>query len=107
MRAFAGYSSHDAWGTDHFGFVYHGDLRAYCEELRGRGAADELHDGRLQLGPEGATDLRFEVDTQGVVFVRLIDAALHQPDGLLRIKITDGVAPLVGKKPALGLHKGG
>ena len=38
MRHFADYSSHDEWGTDHFGYVYQGDLKAFCEELRGKGA---------------------------------------------------------------------
>ncbi len=37
MRHFDGYSSHDEWGTDHFGFTYRGDLRAFCEELEGKG----------------------------------------------------------------------
>ena len=31
------YSSHNEWGTDHFGFLYHGDLRAYCEALAAKG----------------------------------------------------------------------
>ena len=38
MQDFADYSSHDEWGTDHFGYAYRGDLRAFCEELRGKGA---------------------------------------------------------------------
>ena len=38
MRDFEAYSSHDEWGTDHFGFTYHGDLASYCEELRAKGA---------------------------------------------------------------------
>ena len=38
MRDFADYSSHDEWGTDHFGFLYRGDLKAYCAELKRRGA---------------------------------------------------------------------
>ena len=38
MRDFADYSSHDEWGTDHFGYTYHGDLKAFCEEIRGKGA---------------------------------------------------------------------
>ena len=38
MRDFDGYSSHNEWGTDHFGYTYHGDLKAYCEELRAKGA---------------------------------------------------------------------
>jgi catechol 2,3-dioxygenase-like lactoylglutathione lyase family enzyme len=37
MRDFDGYSSHDEWGTDHFGFTYRGDLRAFCDELKGKG----------------------------------------------------------------------
>ena len=38
MRDFADYSSHDEWGTDHFGYTYHGDLKAFCEEISGKGA---------------------------------------------------------------------
>ncbi|MEO8165495.1 MAG: VOC family protein [Betaproteobacteria bacterium] len=37
MRAFDGYSSHDEWGTDHFGFTYRGDLRKFCAELKNKG----------------------------------------------------------------------
>jgi catechol 2,3-dioxygenase-like lactoylglutathione lyase family enzyme len=37
IKPFADFSSHDAWGTDHFGFMYQGDLEAFCEELRGKG----------------------------------------------------------------------
>ncbi len=37
MRHFDGYSSHDEWGTDHFGFTYHGDLMAFCEQLKQKG----------------------------------------------------------------------
>jgi catechol 2,3-dioxygenase-like lactoylglutathione lyase family enzyme len=37
IRQFDGYSSHDEWGTDHFGFTYRGDLRAFCTELKRRG----------------------------------------------------------------------
>ena len=32
------YSSHNEWGTDHFGFTYDGDLKAFCEEIRAKGA---------------------------------------------------------------------
>lgn len=38
MQEYSDYSSHDEWGTDHFGFTYHGDLRAFCEEIRSKGA---------------------------------------------------------------------
>jgi catechol 2,3-dioxygenase-like lactoylglutathione lyase family enzyme len=37
IRQYADFSSHDAWGTDHFGFLYRGDLEAFCIELRGKG----------------------------------------------------------------------
>jgi catechol 2,3-dioxygenase-like lactoylglutathione lyase family enzyme len=37
IRPFADFSSHDSWGTDHFGFLYQGDLAAFCAELRGKG----------------------------------------------------------------------
>ena len=37
MHEYADYSSHNEWGTDHFGYTYHGDLRAYCDEIRKRG----------------------------------------------------------------------
>ena len=32
------YSSHNEWGTDHFGFSVAGDLRALCAELKAKGA---------------------------------------------------------------------
>jgi len=37
MQHFDGYSSHDEWGTDHFGFTYRGDLRAFCAQLKKKG----------------------------------------------------------------------
>ena len=37
MQHFDGYSSHDEWGTDHFGFTYHGDLMAFCAQLKEKG----------------------------------------------------------------------
>jgi lactoylglutathione lyase len=37
MQHFDGYSSHDKWGTDHFGFTYRGDLRAFCADLKRKG----------------------------------------------------------------------
>ena len=39
IQQYADYSSHNAWGTDHFGFLYHGDLRAFCDELRAKGVS--------------------------------------------------------------------
>jgi len=38
MQDFVGYSSHDEWGTDHFGYTYYGDLDALAEELTDKGA---------------------------------------------------------------------
>jgi catechol 2,3-dioxygenase-like lactoylglutathione lyase family enzyme len=37
IRQYADFSSHDAWGTDHFGFMYRGDLAALCDGLRAKG----------------------------------------------------------------------
>jgi catechol 2,3-dioxygenase-like lactoylglutathione lyase family enzyme len=37
IRPFADFSSHNAWGTDHFGFMYRGDLEKLCAELRAKG----------------------------------------------------------------------
>jgi len=37
VRQYEDYSSHNAWGTDHFGFLYKGDLRAFCDDLRAKG----------------------------------------------------------------------
>jgi catechol 2,3-dioxygenase-like lactoylglutathione lyase family enzyme len=39
IQPYANFSSHNAWGTDHFGFIYHGDLRAFCDELRAKGVS--------------------------------------------------------------------
>ena len=39
IQPFGGYSSHNEWGTDHFGFLYKGDLRAFCKELGAKGVA--------------------------------------------------------------------
>ena len=38
MQHYEDYSSHNEWGTDHFGFTYDGDLKTLCEELRSKGA---------------------------------------------------------------------
>lgn len=37
IQPYEGFSSHNAWGTDHFGFLYKGDLAAFCETLRAKG----------------------------------------------------------------------
>ena len=39
IRPFGGFSSHDAWGTDHFGFLYRGDLASLWASLRAKGVA--------------------------------------------------------------------
>ncbi|MGE0767678.1 MAG: VOC family protein [Hyphomicrobiaceae bacterium] len=36
---FGDYSSHNEWGTDHFGFMYQGDLTAFCAGLSDKGVA--------------------------------------------------------------------
>ena len=38
IRSFGNFSSHDQWGTDHFGFRVTGDFYAFCETLRAKGA---------------------------------------------------------------------
>ncbi|MDE0190120.1 MAG: VOC family protein, partial [Gammaproteobacteria bacterium] len=38
-RAAERYSSHNEWGADHFGYTYHGDLKAFCEAIRAKGAS--------------------------------------------------------------------
>lgn len=37
IRPYADFSSHNAVGVDHFGFMYEGNLRAFCAELRAKG----------------------------------------------------------------------
>jgi catechol 2,3-dioxygenase-like lactoylglutathione lyase family enzyme len=37
IRPYADFSSHNAWGTDHFGFIYDGDLTALCDQLSAKG----------------------------------------------------------------------
>jgi catechol 2,3-dioxygenase-like lactoylglutathione lyase family enzyme len=37
IRDYADFSSHNAHGIDHFGFLYRGDLKAFCDGLRARG----------------------------------------------------------------------
>jgi catechol 2,3-dioxygenase-like lactoylglutathione lyase family enzyme len=39
MRPYADFSSHNAWGTDHFGFMYDGDLAAFHDELHAKGVS--------------------------------------------------------------------
>ena len=39
IQPFSDFSSHDKWGIDHFGFLYRGDLRAFCKQLEARGVA--------------------------------------------------------------------
>ena len=35
---YSDFSSKNEWGTDHFGFLYAGDLAAFCDALRAKGA---------------------------------------------------------------------
>jgi catechol 2,3-dioxygenase-like lactoylglutathione lyase family enzyme len=39
IRPYGDFSSHNGWGTDHFGFLYQGDLEAFCAELRAKGVS--------------------------------------------------------------------
>lgn len=51
IQPFSDFSSHDEWGTDHFGFMYKGDLTAFCEKLRAKGVAFPVP---LKKGVNGA-----------------------------------------------------
>jgi catechol 2,3-dioxygenase-like lactoylglutathione lyase family enzyme len=37
IRRYADFYSHNVWGTDHFGFMYEGDLAVFCDGLRAKG----------------------------------------------------------------------
>ena len=37
IQGYSDYSSHNEWGTDHFGFLYRGDLTAFCADLAAKG----------------------------------------------------------------------
>jgi catechol 2,3-dioxygenase-like lactoylglutathione lyase family enzyme len=37
IQTYADFSSHNTRGIDHFGFLYQGDLAAFCDELRAKG----------------------------------------------------------------------
>ena len=37
IRPYGDFSSHNSWGTDHFGFLYRGDLETFCAGLRAKG----------------------------------------------------------------------
>ena len=37
FAAYSDFSSKNEWGTDHFGFMYQGDLTVFCETLRAKG----------------------------------------------------------------------
>jgi catechol 2,3-dioxygenase-like lactoylglutathione lyase family enzyme len=39
IEKYSDFSSHNEWGTDHFGFMYDGDLTAFCKELAAKGVA--------------------------------------------------------------------
>lgn len=37
IQPFGGFSSHNEWGVDHFGFLYAGNIEALCADLRAKG----------------------------------------------------------------------
>ena len=37
LQFFKDYVSHDQWGTDHFGFLVHGELDEFCQKLKRKG----------------------------------------------------------------------
>jgi hypothetical protein len=62
IRQYADFSSHDAWGTDHFGFLYQGNLEAFCAELGGKGVTFPVE---LKRGVNGSL-LRYGAAPDGV-----------------------------------------
>ena len=51
LGQFAEFASHDQWGTDHFGFLYEGDLTAFCDGLRAKGVTFPVE---LKQGENGS-----------------------------------------------------
>ncbi|MGD9805712.1 MAG: VOC family protein [Hyphomicrobiaceae bacterium] len=51
IHDFGDFSSHDEWGTDHFGFMYRGDLTAFCNELASKGVTFPV---ALKRGVDGS-----------------------------------------------------
>ena len=45
------FSSHNEWGTDHFGYIYNGDLKEFCAELKEKGVNFPVE---LKLGVNGS-----------------------------------------------------
>ena len=50
IQPYADFSSHNAWGTDHFGFLYQGDLAGFRDKLRGKGVTFPVE---LKKGVDG------------------------------------------------------
>lgn len=63
LQSFKNFVGHNQWGTDHFGFIVQGNLDAFCEVLRKKGATfsvephDFLPDTRLAYleAPDGVS----------------------------------------------------
>ena len=51
IRPHSDYSSHSTWGTDHFGYLYKGDLTAFCDGLRAKGVTFPV---ALKKGVDGS-----------------------------------------------------
>jgi lactoylglutathione lyase len=51
VQEFDTFSSHNHLGTDHFGFLYRGDLRAFCAELAAQGVTFPV---ALKAGVDGS-----------------------------------------------------
>lgn len=76
MRHFDGYSSHDEWGTDHFGFSYRGDLRAFCAKLKQKGVRMAVEPWEFKPGMV----LCYVAAPDGVS-IELIQAGHSDPEG--------------------------
>tara|TARA_Y100001934_G_scaffold76563_1_gene95256 strand:- start:150 stop:437 length:288 start_codon:yes stop_codon:yes gene_type:complete len=50
MRDIEDYSSHDEWGTDHVGYIYLGDMTAFCDEIRAEGVTSAVEPWEFSPG---------------------------------------------------------
>lgn len=70
IQHFSDYSSHNARGIDHFGLLFRGDLRAFCDELKAKGVKMAIEPWEFKPGvvlcylaaPDGVSIELIQVD---------------------------------------------
>ncbi|MFY0614328.1 MAG: hypothetical protein JXQ99_22560 [Hyphomicrobiaceae bacterium] len=78
IESFDDFSSHNAWGTDHFGFMYDGDLKPFrlrWSQFCSQTAADQQESGAARSGAAGKP-----FDTLGGRRLRTLRAGRICPD---------------------------